>query len=218
MGETVVVFLSLVLFSIASALAAMCLLFRRRERPHGQTSGLSRRVRERVRLRIAASLLDLGNHLMLCDEERRARQLRRRLSGRRARRLGLEAVALRLGARRADEVTLELTVGGRRQEDNPSRMLVLSCVVHHPVRAEHSAVEGLPQAGDCTWYWRVANRPSPGYRGPSTTCEVPSLERALVAYHARPFLPSGQGGRFLDEGFHDNATRPGATKDPNASA
>ena len=34
-----------------------------------------KRFAERARLRLAAALLDLGNHLMLCDEERRARRL-----------------------------------------------------------------------------------------------------------------------------------------------
>ena len=218
MGETVVVFLSVIMSSIIGAMAYPYLSYWNRGRLRGCTSGLSKRVRERVRLRVAASLLDLGNHLMLCDEERRARRLRRRLSGRRARRVGLEAVALRLGARRADEATLELPVGARRQEGNPSRTLVLSCVVHPPARTEQPAVKGLPRACDRPWSWRVANRPSPEYRGPSITCEVPSLERALIAYHARPFRPPRQGGRFLDEGFHDDATKPGATSDPNAAA
>src|SRR5215203_5193701 len=47
------------------------------------------KISEAVRLRFAAALLDLGNHLMLCAEERKALRLRKRLSSARAHRLGL---------------------------------------------------------------------------------------------------------------------------------
>jgi hypothetical protein len=208
LGETVGVVLSLaVLTSIAGALAFPTCVVRCGKRLRGWASKLSGRARERSRLRIAAVLLDLGNHLMLCDEERRARRLERKLSGRRARRLGLEAAALRSGARRADEVTLELPIGSREQEGNPSRTLAISCAVHHPPQGEHPTAG----KGDCTLSWRVVNRPSPGYRGPSTLCEVPSLERALLAYHARPLRPLRQGGRFFDEGLHHGGGSPEAT-------
>lgn len=202
LGETVGVVLSAaVLASVAGALVYPAFVVRCGERLRQWFSGLLRRARERARLRIAAALLDLGNHLMLCDEERRARRLEKRLSGHAAGRLGLEAAALRSGARRADEVTLELPVGSREQEGNPARTLAISCVVHHPPRGECPAADGPRRAGDRALSWRVVNRPSPGHRGPATTCEVPSLERALVAYHARP-LHLGRGGRFLDEGIH----------------
>lgn len=195
LSETVGVVLSVaVLSSIAGALAYASFAVRYGERLREWASGIVGRARERARLRIAAALLDLGNHLMLCDEERKARRLGEKLSGRRARRLGLEAAALWSGARRTDEVTLEIPVGSREQEGNPSRTLVISCVVHHPPRGEYPTARD----GDCTLSWRVVNRPSSGYRGPSTTCEVSSLERALVAYHARPLRPSGQGRRFFD--------------------
>ncbi|QIN84605.1 hypothetical protein GBA63_19595 [Rubrobacter tropicus] len=197
-GTTGVVLAVAVLFSIVGALAYPTFVIRRGKHLRGWVSGLSGRARERARLRIAAALLDLGNHLMLCDEERKARRLEKRLSGHRTRRLGLEAAALRLGATRADEVTLELPVGSREQEGNPSRTLAISCVVHHPPRGEYP----VAQDGDCTTSWRVVNRPSPGYRGPSSMCEVPSLERALVAYHARPLRPLSKGRRFLDEDVH----------------
>ena len=159
---------------------------------------------ERARLRFAAALLDLGNHLMLCDEERRARGLAKKLYGRRRLRprLGLEAAAIRAGARRADEVTLEIPVGSRAQESNPDRALALSCVVHHPPRDGQSPANGSRDE-PCTLMWRVTNRPSEGYRGPSVTSEIPSLERALIAYHARPITG---GGRFLDEGVYEDAT------------
>jgi hypothetical protein len=150
------------------------------------------RLAERARLRLAAVLLDLGDHLMLCGEERRARRLQKKLSGRRARRLGLKAVALRLGARRADEVTLEIPVGAREQEGNTTRTLALSCVLY-----------GLP-GEDPRVCWRVVNRPSPGYRGSSVTVEVPTLERALITYHARSLLPPEHGGRFFDEDVHND--------------
>ena len=132
MDETVVVFLSVaIVSSIVGALAYPSFAFRCWKGFHEWASGLFGRARERARLRTAASLLDLGNHLMLCDEERKARRLQRRLSGCRARLFGLEAAALRLGAKQTDEVTLELPVGSREQEGNPSRTLAISCVVHH---------------------------------------------------------------------------------------
>ena len=214
MDATVGVVLAVaVLFSIAGAPAYPAFAVRRRERLRRWAYGLIRRARERARLRIAAALLDLGNHLMLCDEERKARRLEKKLRGCRARRLGLEAAALRSGARRADEVTLEFPVGSREQEGNPTGTLAISCVVHHPPRGEYPAA----QDRDRTLSWRVVNRPSPGYRGPSATCEVPSLERALLAYHARPLRPLRQGGRFFDEGVHHDAPEAGATGDTAVS-
>ena len=166
------------------------------------------RLVEGARLRLAAALLDLGHYLMLCDEERRARGIVKKLSGRNKLRpwlrprLDLEAAAIRAGARRADEVTLEIPVGSRVQEGNPGRTLALSCVVHHPPR-DGQTLENSSQGDDCTLMWRVTNRPSEGYQGPSVTSDLPSLERALIAYHARPIT---RGGRFLDEGVHEAAT------------
>jgi len=163
---------------------------------------------ERVRLRFAAALLDLGHHLMRCKEERRARGIARKLDGQRRfrpwlrPRLGLESAAIRAGARRADEVTLVIPVGRRAQEGNLSRTLAFSCVVHHPPR-DGQTLGNSSQGDDCTLMWRVTNRPSEGYRGPSVTSELPSLERALIAYHARPITG---GGWFLDEGIHEAAT------------
>ena len=205
MGETTAVVALAAVLSLVGALACPYTVARWAERLRGGPYGFLGRARERARLRTAAALIDLGNHLMLCREERRARRLEKRLSGQRARRLGLEAAALRLGAARADEVTLELPIGSRAQEGNPSRTLALSCVVHHPPQEGHPEA----RAHDCTRSWRVVNRPSPGYRGPSTTSEVPSLGRALLAYHARPLRPE-RGGRSLDEGVHDDVRRPDA--------
>jgi hypothetical protein len=65
------------------------------------------KISEAVRLRLAAALLDLGNHLMLSAEERRTFRLRKSLSSARARRLGLYIAAVKAGARRLDEVILE---------------------------------------------------------------------------------------------------------------
>ena len=216
----VVVALVAILSSIAGALAYPSLVVHRGNSLRRWAYGLTGRVRERARLRVAAALLDLGNHLMLCDEERKARRLEKRLFGGRAtRRHGLEAAALRSGAKRADEVTLEIPVGAREQEGNPTRTLVISCVVHHPPPGEQPTAEGRGRARDCTSSWRVVNRPSPGYRGPWSTVEVPSLERALLAYHARPLRPLRQGGRFFDEDVHHGEGKPGgeATREPAAS-
>jgi len=163
---------------------------------------------DRVRLRLAAALLDLGNHLMLSGEERRALRLRKKLSGPWARRLGIGAAAMRAGAKRVDDVTLEVPIGTRRQEGNPRRTLVLSCVIHEPpsrdgagaAREEEEEEESAPSV-----FWRVVNRASPGYRGPSVTVEVPELGWALIAYHWRPLRPvDAPGGRFFDEGVHDD--------------
>ena len=158
-------------------------------------------VFEAVRLGLAAALLDLGNYLMLSAEERRAFRLKKRLSSARARRLGVAAAAVGAGARRLDEVTLEIPIGERVQEGNPKRTLALSCVVY-----------GTPDLGaidrpeDAPFlFWRVVNRPSPGHRGPSVTIDVPDLDRALISYHARPLRLAGgaTGARFFDEGTHD---------------
>jgi hypothetical protein len=159
---------------------------------------------ERVRLKLAALLLDLGNHLMLSGEERRALRLQKKLSSPRARRLGIKAAAMRAGARRVDDITLEIPIGTRRQEGNPGRTLVLSCVIHEPpsrdgVRAAHEEEESARSV-----FWRVVNKASEGYRGASVTVEVPELESALIAYDARPLRPADSaGGRFFDEGVHD---------------
>ena len=124
-------------------------------------------------------------------------------------RLRIAAVLLDIGnyLMLCDEVTLEIPVGAREQEGNPTRTLAISCVVHYPPKGEYP----VAQDGDRTLSWRVINRPSPGYRGTSTMCEVPSLERALLAYHARPLRPLEQGGRFFDEDVHHGAGDPEAT-------
>lgn len=62
------------------------------------------RISEAIRLRLVAALLDLGNHLMLSADERKAFRLRGWLSSARARRLGVATAAVRVGARRLDEV------------------------------------------------------------------------------------------------------------------
>ena len=88
------------------------------------------KISEVVRLRLAAALLDLGNHLMLSAEEHRAFRLRSSFTSARARRLGVAAAAVGAGARRLDEVTLEIPIGERAQEGHPKRTLALSCVVY----------------------------------------------------------------------------------------
>jgi hypothetical protein len=51
------------------------------------------RISEAIRLRLVAALLDLGNHLMLSADERKAFRLRGWLSSARARRLVVAAAA-----------------------------------------------------------------------------------------------------------------------------
>jgi hypothetical protein len=156
---------------------------------------------EAARLMLAAALLDLGNHLMLSAEERRAFRLRKWLSSARARRLGLYVAAVKAGARRLDEVILEIPIGERAQEGNPKRTLALSCVVYES--PGHHASDPLDDGASL--FWRVENRASPGRRGPSVTVDVPDLDRALIAYHARSLRLAGEatGARFFDEGTHD---------------
>ena len=163
------------------------------------------KLSEAVRLRLAAALLDLGNYLMLSAEERRAFRLRKTLSSARARRLGLYVVAVKAGARRLDDVTLEIPIGERPQEGNPKRTLALSCVVYGtPDRGASDRPKDVPAL-----FWRVANGPSSGHRGPSVTVDVPDLERALISYYARPLRLAGGaiGASFFDEGTHDGQAK-----------
>jgi hypothetical protein len=159
------------------------------------------RISEAIRLRLAAALLDLGNHLMLSAEERRAIRLRRWLFSMRAHRLGVGGGGGRAGAKRLDDVTLEIPIDERTQEGNPGRTLALSCVVYES--PGHHASDPLDDGASL--FWRVVNRASPGRRGPSVTVDVPDLDRALIAYHARSLRLAGEatGARFFDEGTHD---------------
>ena len=91
------------------------------------------RVSEKASMRLGAALLDLGNHMMLPADERKALRLRWRLSSQRARRLGIKVAATKAGARKLDEVTLEIPINERAQESNPGRKLALSCVVYGPL-------------------------------------------------------------------------------------
>jgi hypothetical protein len=152
------------------------------------------RISEAIRQRPAAALLDLGNNLMLSADERKAFRLRGWLSSARDRRLGVAAAAVRAGARRLDEVTLEIPIGERTQEGNPGRTLALSCVVYEPPdRGASNPPEEVPAL-----FWRVVNGASPEHCGRSVTVEIPQLHRALIAYYARPLRPRGApGGRFF---------------------
>ncbi|MBA3491087.1 MAG: hypothetical protein H0T55_03290 [Rubrobacteraceae bacterium] len=196
----------LLLMCVAAAVAPVLAhgSLRRRAFTHAATSLKAlARISEAIRLRLAAALLDLGNHLMLSADERKAFRLRGWLSSARARRLGVAAAAVRAGARRFDGVTLEIPVGERTQEGNPGRTLALSCVVYEPPgRGAGDPLEDVPSL-----FWRVVNRASPGHRGPSVTVEVPELHRALITYHARPLHQAeSPGARFLDEGVHDETS------------
>ena len=197
----------LLLMCVAAAVAPVLAhgSLRRRAFTHAATSLKAlARISEAIRLRLAAALLDLGNHLMLSADERKAFRLRGWLSSARARRLGVAAAAVRAGARRFDGVTLEIPVGERTQEGNPGRTLALSCVVYEPLGDLPGGTSDAPEDAP-SLFWRVANRGSPGHLGPSVTVEIPELERALVSYHARPLRLSGgaPAARFFEEGTHD---------------
>jgi hypothetical protein len=119
----------------------------------------------------------------------------------------LHGAAVKAGARRLDEVTLEIAIGERPQEGNPKRTLALSCIVYES--PDHHASD--PPEDVPALFWRVANRPSPRHRGPSVTVDVPDLDRAIIAYHARPLRLAGgatggaNGARFFEEGTHDKS-------------
>jgi hypothetical protein len=172
-----------------------------------------KKLSERAKLRLAAALLDLGNHLMLCDEERRGRRVRG-CAGR-ALRGGRDPVRAlrRFGGSWTDEVTFEVPIGSRPQEGNPARTLHLSCAVSRP--PDDGLLGGVRGEADggAVVAWRVTNRPSEGGVGPISYSEVPDLERALISYHAPAIAPAA-GGRFFDEGVHDgggdDAAKPAA--------
>ena len=138
-----------------------------------------KRLAERARLRLAAALLDLGNHLMLCDEERRARRLRRLLEKARRRGRDPEGVLRRFGGSQTDDVTFEAPIGSRPHEGNPARTLEISCALSRPPADALGADVPEPVVA-----WRVTNRPSEGQPGPVSYSEVPDLERALLSYYA----------------------------------
>jgi len=192
----------------ASALFAVVFtaVFYRRQAIRSARHRVRSELAERVRLKLAAALLDLGNHLMLSGEERRALRLQKKLSSPTARRLGIGAAAMMAGARRVDAVTLEVPIGTRRQEDNPGRELLLSCVIRESISRDGSGAVRKEQSVPSI-FWRVVNKASEGYCGPSVTVEVPELHRALITYYARPLRPADSPeGRFLDEGVHDETS------------
>ncbi|CAA9470647.1 MAG: hypothetical protein AVDCRST_MAG05-526 [uncultured Rubrobacteraceae bacterium] len=148
-----------------------------------------RRLAERARLRLAAALLDLGNHLMLCDEERRARRLRGLLERARRRGRDLEDALRRFGGSRTDDVTFEARIGSRPHEGNPSRVLEISCALSRPAKLAGALDAGVSEP---VIAWRVTNRPSEGRPGPISYSEMPDLERALLCYYAPPLAhPKG---------------------------
>ena len=142
-----------------------------------------KRLTERARLRLAAALLDLGNHLMLCDEERRARRLSRVLEKARRRGSDPEDALRRFGGSRTDDVTFEAPIGSRPHEGNPSRTLEISCALSRPAKLADALGAGVSEP---VIAWRVTNRPSGGRPGPVSYSEVPDLERALLCYYAPP--------------------------------
>ena len=146
-----------------------------------------KRLAERARLRLAAALLDLGNHLMLCDEERRARRLGGLLEKARRRGHDPETVLRRFGGSQTDEVTFEAPIGSRPHEADPARTLEISCALSRPAKLADALGAGVPEPAVA---WRVTNRPSEGRPGPVSYSEVPNLERALLSYYA-PAHPQG---------------------------
>ena len=159
-----------------------------------------KRLAERARLRLAAALLDLGNHLMLCDEERRARRVRGSIDRSLRRGQDPERALARLGGSWTDEVTFTVPIGLRAQDGDPSRTLDLSCTVCRPPDAGFGSAAGEP-----TVAWRVTARPSAGRRGPISYSEVPDLERALLSYYAPVPAAPAVGVRA-----HDGEAKPAA--------
>ena len=168
------------LLIVASLAAALALgIPALRQRVARAITRAQKRLAERARLRLAAALLDLGNDLMLCDEERRARRLRGPLEKARCRGRDPEDVLRRFGGSRTDDVTFEAPIGSRPHEGNPSRTLVISCALSRAPTDPLGAGVYEPVVA-----WRVTNRPSGGRPGPVSYSEVPDLERALLSYYA----------------------------------
>ena len=154
-----------------------------RRRVAHATTRARERLAEGARLRLAAALLDLGNHLMLCDEERRARRLSRVLEKARRRGSDPEDALRRFGGSRTDDVTFEAPIGSRPHEGDPARTLEISCALSRPAKLADALGARVPEPAVA---WRVTNRPSGGRPGTVSYSEVPDLERALLSYYAPP--------------------------------
>ena len=171
----------LIVATLAAALAVPGYLLR--GRVARAITRARKRLAERARLRLAAALLDLGNHLMLCDEERRARRLRGLLEKAGRRGYDPEDVLRRFGGSQTDDVTFEAPIGSRTHEGDPSRTLEISCVLSRPAKPAGALGARVPEPAVA---WRVTNRPSGGRPGAVSYSEVPDLERALLSYYAPP--------------------------------
>ena len=155
---------------------------------------------ERARMRLSAALMDAGAYLALDPVERRARRLRRRMLGRRGRRLGPYAALLRMGAKPlAGEATLALATRATAS----GRVLSLLCVAVRegggPSDLPRPCPRPLPEdlAGAAGFYWAVRSAPADGRPGGARTSMLHeregALEKALIAFFADP-VPGGLAG------------------------
>lgn len=160
---------------------------------------------ERARMRLSAALMDAGCYLALDPVERRARRVRRRMLGRKGRRLGPHAGLLAMGA---EELAGEATLVLGRRWSAPGRVLSLMCVAvgegrdaPEAARPSPGVFGGAPPAklARPEFYWAVKTQAAgaePGHAGARTSMlqeREGALETALVAFFAEP-VPRGFSG------------------------
>ena len=180
---------------------------------------------ERARMRLSAALMDAGGYLALDPVERRARRLRRRLLGRRGRRLGPHAVLLAMGAGElAGEATL--VVGTRTSA--AGRALSLLCVavgdergVPEAARPVPGMFAGGPPDRHPEFYWAVRTQAAGaplGFAGARTSMlheREGALETALIAFFAGP-VTRAQAGLNRSETHEPEGRVPEVGEAPSA--
>lgn len=145
-------------------------------------------VCERTRMRLSATLIDAGAYLALDPIERRARKIRRRLRGRKGRRLGLYRALISMGATGlAGEASLVL--GTRKTPSGRKQTLLCVAASSASFASSNEKQEAGPE-GEPEFYWAVrtqrADAPR-GLAGARTTMlseREGALETALLAFFA----------------------------------
>lgn len=163
-------------------------------------------------MRLSAALMDIGAYLALDPIERRARRLRRRLIGRKGRRLGPYGALLAMGADElAGQATLVLGRRATTSDQGPGRIHSLLCVAVDKEGSETE--EARPSlrrsppgvfAGEVLqpnpkFYWAVRSQRADaplGLAGAGISmlheCEG-ALETALIAFFTDPIPPALAG-------------------------
>lgn len=163
-------------------------------------------------MRLSAALMDAGAYLALDPIERRARKLRRRLLGRKGRRLGPHRSLLALGADElAGQATLVLGRRATTSGQGPGCIHSLLCVAVDKEASETEEARpslrrsppgvfaGEVQQPNPKFYWAVRSQRADaplGLAGAGTSmlheCEG-ALETALIAFFTGPIPPALAG-------------------------